>query len=65
MSIIKSGKVTVSQEGVLIEQFHFEHVDMSEATREALQWAIKRCEEGLRKEKEAVGSGRCLTRDNS
>ena len=51
MSILKPGKVTVSQEEVLIEQFHFEHVEMSKATQEALQWAIQRCTEQLSKAK--------------
>jgi hypothetical protein len=51
VSIIKTGKVTVSEQEVLIEQFHFEHVDMSKAACESLEWAIERCEEQLRKER--------------
>ncbi len=53
MSIIKSGKVTITTEEILVEQFIFDSREINArnlSLQEALRWAVKRCEEELNKE---------------
>ncbi len=50
MSITKYGTVTITEDQIKIENFHFKFNTWEESNDLAIEWAIKRCQEELRGE---------------